>query len=230
MNIHCLQHVHFEGMGYIQTWANEQGHQVTATRFFEQEHQLPTMSAIDALIVLGGPMSVFDEVQYEWLVDEKRFIREAIDAGKKILGICLGAQLVAHVLGAAVKPALNKEIGWFPVFATEESKALPWFYELFSAGPTVFHWHADKFEIPYGAINLASSDANKNQAFAVGNQLLGLQFHVETTQVDVSALIENMKADIIPGNFVQHETELITGIEHSKDQHICKDLLSCFFH
>src|SRR5690606_24882677 len=133
----------------------------------------------------------------------------AIDEGKKLLGICLGAQLLANVMGAAVKPAPNKEIGWFPVLATEEAKALPWFYDLFADGPTVFHWHADKFEIPYGAVNLAASEANKNQAFAVGAHVLGVQFHVETTPADVATLVENARADVVPGNFVQPESTLI---------------------
>ena len=229
MNIHYLQHVHFEGPGYIQTWADEHGHRVTATYLFEWEYVLPEVSEIDALIVLGGPMSVFDDAKYEWLADEKRFIKEAIEAGRKVLGICLGAQLLANILGAAVKPAPNKEIGWFPVSATEESKELPWFYELFSTQPTVFHWHADKFEIPYGAINLASSDASKNQAFAVGNQLLGLQFHVETTPMGVNVLMEHARADIIPGNFVQDEAALKAGIKHIESHRICSRLLTHFF-
>src|SRR5690606_28837823 len=159
----------------------DHGHRLTATRFYEESWQIPELATIDALIVLGGPMNVFDETHYAWLVDEKQFITAAINGGKKLLGICLGAQLLANVTGAAVKPAPNKEIGWFPVLATEESKALPWFYELFADGPTVFHWHADKFEIPYGSINLASSEANKNQAFILNDHVLALQFHVETT-------------------------------------------------
>jgi len=229
MNIHYLQHVHFEGLGYIQSWADKHSHRLTATRFFENGQALPDLADIDALIVLGGPMSVFDEERYRWLADEKQFIKEAIDTGKKVLGICLGAQLLANVLGAVVKPAPNKEIGWFPVFPTQESRELPWFYELFSPRPIVFHWHADKFEIPYGAVNLASSDANKNQAFAVGEQLLALQFHVETTPASVRKMMEAAKADIIPGNFVQQEAELEGGLPHAEHPDTCYSLLDHFF-
>lgn len=229
MKIHYLQHVPFEGLGNIQEWADEHDHQLTGTHFFEEPH-LPSLSAIDALIILGGPMSVYDEEQYGWLLDEKKFIKEAIEAGKKILGICLGAQLLANVLGAVVKPAANKEIGWFTVFPTEESKALPWFYALLSTEPVVFHWHTDKFEIPYGGISLASSEANKNQAFAVGDQLLGLQFHVETTPANLEALIEFSKTDIMPGNFIQLEAELRAGMQETNNAAFCYKLLNDFFH
>ena len=228
MHIHYFQHVHFEGPGHIERWANEHGHQVTSTRFFEAGHTLPDLAAIDVLIVLGGPMSIYDERDYEWLVDEKRFIGEAIEAGKKILGICLGAQLLANVLGAAVKPAPNKEIGWFSISRTDESKQLPLFHELFKDQTTVLHWHADKFELPYGALDLAYSAANKNQAFAVGQQLLGLQFHIETMPDNVQALVEHAYADSIPGNFVQDEAVLLAGIQYAEEASICNRLLTHF--
>ncbi len=229
MNIHYFQHVPYEGLGYIEKWAGDHGHRLAATRFYEETWQIPQLEAIDALVVLGGPMNVFDEVQYHWLAEEKKFIKAAIDGGKKVLGICLGAQLVANVTGAAVKPAPNKEIGWFPVQATEEAKALPWFYDLFSGGPTVFHWHADKFEIPYGAISLASSEANKNQAFAIGRDVLAVQFHVETSLEDVRHLLENARADVVPGNFVQEETLLLGDSAPAERQRLCNQLLTHFF-
>ena len=230
MNIHYFQHVPYEGLGHIQAWAEEQRHQLSSTRFFDESWQLSNLDEIDALIVLGGPMSVFDEAKYSWLEEEKQFIKAAIDSGKKLLGICLGAQLLANVIGAAVKPAPNKEIGWFPVNATEESKVLPWFFELFSENSTVFHWHADKFEIPYGAINLASSEANKNQAFAIGDQVLALQFHVEMTHDDIQVLLENARADIVPGNFVQPEAALINDAALVESRQLCDSLLTHFFH
>ncbi|WP_262249518.1 type 1 glutamine amidotransferase [Parapedobacter soli] len=229
MNIHYIQHVPYEGLGHIETWAAAHGHHLTGTCFFDESWRLPELAAIDALIILGGPMSVFDETPYTWLVEEKEFIKAAIERGTKILGICLGAQLLANVLGAAVKPAPNKEIGWFPVVATDEAKALPWFYELFSDGPKVFHWHADKFEIPYGAVNLASSEANKNQAFAIGNQVLALQFHVETLLADVEHLLENARTDVVPGNYVQDEAALLGDPAHTGSRRLSDDLLTCFF-
>src|SRR3546814_3168695 len=91
-------------------------------------------------------MNVFDEAQFSWLAEEKEFIKAAIDNKKKLLGICLGAQLLANLLGAAVKPAPNKEIGWFPVLATEESKVLPWFYDLFAEGPTRSEEHTSELQ------------------------------------------------------------------------------------
>src|SRR5262245_15038627 len=119
MQIHYFQHVPFEGLGYIETWLKENGHDISVTRFYESSYQLPPVSAIDALIVMGGPMGVYDEDKYAWLRDEKAFIEDCIRAGKRLLGICLGAQLLSVCLGAAVGAAPNKEIGWFPVKPTE---------------------------------------------------------------------------------------------------------------
>jgi GMP synthase-like glutamine amidotransferase len=120
MNVHYFQHVSFESPGYILNWLTEKGHTVTATKFYEQDFSLPDLSSIDALIVMGGPMGVYDEHLYPWLRKEKGFIEDAIHAGKKVLGICLGGQLIATCLGAYVNTAPQKEIGWFSVYATNE--------------------------------------------------------------------------------------------------------------
>jgi GMP synthase-like glutamine amidotransferase len=155
MNVHYFQHVSFEGPGYITTWLTEQGHNITATLFFERQYRLPDLSEIDALIVMGGPMSVYDDHLYPWLQEEKAFIEDAIEAGKKVLGICLGAQLAALCLGTFVPTALQKEIGWYPVQpAPEAVKIAPGISALLAEQPVVFHWHGDKFDIPYGVMNL----------------------------------------------------------------------------
>ncbi|MCK7557005.1 type 1 glutamine amidotransferase [Chitinophaga sedimenti] len=114
MNIHYFQHVPFEGLGCIADWIDRKGHQVSVTRWYAGDAP-PPHDQTDWLIIMGGPMGVYDAAQYPWLETEKAYIREAIQQGKRVLGICLGAQLIAAALGAKVYPNREKEIGWFPV-------------------------------------------------------------------------------------------------------------------
>lgn len=211
LTVHYFQHVSFEGLGYIRTWLDAQGHEVTGTRFYEPDYTLPDPAAIDALVVMGGPMSVHDDAAFAWLAAEKDFIRRCIESGKKVLGICLGAQLLAHCLGAEVHRAPHREIGWFRVFPTAESRALSWFHGLFRSAPEVLHWHGDQFEIPRpGGLELLYSEANGRQAFSYGDRLLGLQFHLEVTVDGLQQLIAHAGADLQPHPFVQSEEQLRT--------------------
>ncbi|MBC8207153.1 MAG: gamma-glutamyl-gamma-aminobutyrate hydrolase family protein [Kiritimatiellales bacterium] len=201
MNIHWLQHVEFEGLGCIEPWLEEHGHDVSCTRFWAGE-ELPTTCDVDGLIVMGGPMGVTDHAEFPWLAVEKAFIKEIIAHNKPVLGICLGAQLIADVLGAKVWPAKNKEIGFFPIFENENLKAdavgfKPW------ENQTVFHWHGDTFGIPDGAVRLASSEATENQAFLYKDNVLALQFHLETTQESLLQLYENAADEITAAPFIQ---------------------------
>lgn len=211
MRVHYLQHVPFEGLGYIEPWLKENNHHISATRFFEPDYHLPNIDDFDALIIMGGPMGVYDEHQYPWLKQEKSFIRYTLDAGKKTLGICLGAQLIAASLGAAVKAAPHKEIGWFSVQPTEESKALTWLHELFDDNPVVFHWHGDRFDIPQGAVNLLTSEANSNQAFLYKHHVLGLQFHLEVTDNTIAQMLEHAGDDLTYSTYVQAANEIEAG-------------------
>jgi len=200
LRIHSLHHVDFEGLGTIAAWARDAGHTVTSS-WLSAGDRLPDHAAYDALLVMGGPMSVHDDALHPWLVDEKRFVRAALDREKPILGICLGGQLLAHVLGARVAPQSELEIGWFPVrrtaaLATPLAAILP---DAFDA----FHWHGEAFELPPGAVHLASSDACRQQAFAWGDRVIGLQFHVETTVEIAAALVEHCPDDLRPGRYIQ---------------------------
>jgi len=122
MNVHILQHVAFEGIGSIDSWLNQRNTNVSYTRFYEST-ELSDLSEIDLIIIMGGPMSVHDEVDFPWLVEEKKFLREAIKAGIPMLGICLGAQLLASALGAEVYTNSQKEIGWFDITKVQNSNA-----------------------------------------------------------------------------------------------------------
>lgn len=224
MNVHYLQHVPFEGLGYIETWLTENNHIISATRFYEQDYCLPAIEEIDALIILGGPMGVYDEHQYPSLQREKVFIEEFIRTNKKVLGICLGAQLMAVCLGAKVYKAVNKEIGWYTITPTEECKGIPWFYDLFKNNPTVFHWHGDKFQIPCnGSINLLSSEANNNQAFYHNENVIGLQFHLEVTGPSLTQMLLNGLHELKEKPYIQNVQQIKNG---QKNIEICNNIMA----
>ncbi len=208
LRIHYLQHVSFEGLGCIEEWANERGHALSLTRLYA-DAAFPALGEIDWLIVLGGPMGVYDEADYPWLKEEKTFIGEAIRQAKVVVGICLGAQLIAEVLGAKVYPNGQKEIGWFPVqlTATAGEQAL---FQAFPAEMTVFHWHGDAFDLPPGATLLASSAVCRNQAFRYGHYVLGLQFHLEVTHQSLREMIRHEGHELVKDTFVQPAEEIIT--------------------
>jgi len=207
MRIHYLQHVWFEDLGMIQEWAKGQGSVITRTAFCENEI-LPDINSIDWLVVLGGPMGVYDEGKYPWLIEEKIFIKEAIRQGKIVLGICLGAQLIADVLDAKVEKNEFKEIGWFPIQLTHE-EPLP-IFESIPSECAVFHWHGDKFHIPHGAVRVAQSKGCSNQAFSYDHgRVVGFQFHMELTQSGVERLAEQCKEELTEGKYIQPKEELL---------------------
>lgn len=202
MRLHYLQHVPFEGPAGIADWAQAAGHAVTGTAMYDGA-ALPSMDDFDWLVVMGGPMSVHDEGSLPWLAQEKAFITSAIDAGKVVVGVCLGAQLIAEALGGSVVKAENKEIGWFPVMTTPEANDTGLFAR-FLGRYTAFHWHGEAFTIPPGAVRVARSEANPDQAFVFEDRVLGLQYHMETTEESLRAIIDNCPADLDGGgDFVQ---------------------------
>jgi GMP synthase (glutamine-hydrolysing) len=150
----------------------------------------PPLKEFNTLIVLGGPMGVYELERYPHLVIESRIIREAINRDIKVLGICLGSQMIAHCLGAEVSPGPKKEIGWYHIELTGDSlkdsamrrlathPRVGDFWRRFK----VFHWHGDTFDLPLGAVLLASSELYKNQAFKYGDNVYGFQFHIEVTK------------------------------------------------
>jgi GMP synthase-like glutamine amidotransferase len=207
MRIHCFQHVPFEGLGNIEEWIKSQKHSLSVTRFHAND-SLPKLEDVDWLIVMGGPMGAYDDKKYPWLTAEKSFIEASIKAGKKVLGICLGAQLIAIVLGEKVYPHIHKEIGWFPLRLTGEgveSEVLKGFPPEFPA----FHWHGDTFSFPRGAARLAETTACRNQAFAYGNNVIGLQFHLDVQRENVEQLIENCAAEMIKAPYVQTAEQML---------------------
>lgn len=170
----------------------------------------PDTADFDWLIVLGGPMNIYEEKKYPWFVREKKFIEKAIKDGKTILGICLGAQLLADVLGAKVSRNREKEIGWHLVTLTEEGERSPVFGVLPCAF-TPFHWHGDTFGIPNGAARTVQSEGCFNQAFEYDEgRIIGLQFHLESTAESIRKLVENCRHEIQPGNYIQSPNEMLS--------------------
>lgn len=201
MMLHYLQHVPFEGPGFIEEWATFREMQLSSTRLYAGEH-LPAIDSFDWLVVMGGPMGIYDEGEHNWLADEKAFLRASIDAGKTVVGICLGAQLIADVLGARVYPGEHKEIGWFPVRRNSDAPA--WVPEEFMA----FHWHGDTFDLPQGAVPLGSSDACENQGFIYQDRVIALQFHLESTHQSIEDLIEHCADELGDGPYIQSAMQI----------------------
>ncbi|MBV4356629.1 type 1 glutamine amidotransferase [Pinibacter aurantiacus] len=205
MRIHYIQHVPFEEIGYIQEWLTENNIEVSTTKIWESA-TFPSLGDFDGLVVMGGPMGVYEEELYEWMAAEKTFIKYAIGAGKKVLGICLGSQLVASVLGANVYPNNGKEIGWFDVSVKPGLDI--WLGKDIETVFTTFHWHGDTFDLPEGCINHINSPACENQFFTQGENVAAIQFHPEATSETVNAMVENCSNELVPDNFVQSAAEI----------------------
>jgi len=211
MNIHVLQHVPFEGPGIITEWCRRHGHHLDITPLYSPQYRLPSTDAVDMLFIMGGPMGVYDEEIYPWLRAEKDFIHDFLQLDRPVLGICLGAQLLAVCSGAIVRPAPQKEIGWFPVQPTAAARNEPWFYSLFETTPILFHWHGDRFDIPKDAVELAFTEANDNQAFLMNKKVLGLQFHAEVNEDGLRHMVQEGLHELQEGDYIQPAEVLLAS-------------------
>jgi GMP synthase-like glutamine amidotransferase len=214
MKMHYLQHVPFEGLASIEHWAKAKGHFLSATKLYQDE-PFPKIEEIDCLMIMGGPMNIYEENKYPWLMQEKKFIEKAIKHDKVILGICLGAQLIADVLGANVFPNPEKEIGWFPIELTAKAQTSN-IFNFLPNSLTVFHWHGDTFELPQGATRIAKSEGCQNQAFIYAQKVIGLQFHLESTPASVQKLIENGADELVEGKYIQKPNEMLSSEDNFK--------------
>ena len=179
------QHVAFEILGTLDPLFKGYGFRIHYVNFDREPNATPSLDRYNGLVLLGGPMSAYDDVDHPHLLTEIELVREAVDRGYPVLGICLGAQIIARALGAAVAPSPKPEIGWYDVALTEEGRRDPVFAH-FGESESVFQWHSDTFEIPDGAVHLASSPSCSHQVFRYGDRTYGLQFHLEVDE----ALIE----------------------------------------
>ncbi|MGQ0502265.1 MAG: type 1 glutamine amidotransferase [Panacagrimonas sp.] len=226
MHVHWLQHAAHEELGCIAPWLAARGAQVTMTRLYAGDVP-PAAADFDALIVMGGPMNIYEHAAHPWLVAEKNLIRAAIAARRRLLGICLGSQLIADVLGGPVTRNAHTEIGWFDVELNAQGRAHPWFAdwpERFEA----FHWHGDTFAIPPGAQNLMASEACANQGFVQGDRILGLQFHLEVTAADARVWFEQERPPV--ERYVQSPEIIVERIDRfASNNRLMLRLLDRFF-
>lgn len=204
-----IKHVPFEGCGNIENWLQSRGADWRYLRLYEDD-ELPAQHP-DLVVLMGGPMSVNDEQEFPWLVREKACIREWIAAGVPLLGVCLGAQLIASAMGGRVQ-AGEKEIGWFPVQASGQAGLIQ-LPDRF----TPLHWHGDHIELPPAAVSLASSAACRNQVFSLGDHTIGLQCHLETTEHSLNAIVKNCAHELeTEGVYIQSEQAIMQGlVEHN---------------
>jgi GMP synthase-like glutamine amidotransferase len=208
VRIHFLQHIPYEFQTTIEKWAGQRGHAISKTTFYE-DFKLPRFDEFDLLILLGGPMSIFDEDKYPWLKTEKRFVADAIEQDKLILGICFGAQVVAEALGARVYKNRYCEIGWHPVSLTEEAVESALFKRL----PRTFmpfHCHEYTFDIPKHCIRAAESKGCANQGFSFRDRIFGIQFHIEPPIESLQRVANCCGHKNCPGKFMQSTEERLS--------------------
>lgn len=205
MRAHYLQHVEFEGLGIIEDSLRARGIEVSGTRLYAGD-ALPELDDVDLLIIMGGPMSVNDEAELPWLATEKAFIRRALTEDKRVLGVCLGAQLIASALGQRVYPGVEREIGWFPVRGNTHHNGAAF---RFPGSVEVLHWHGETFDLPAGAVLLASSAGCRHQAFQLGRSVIGLQFHLEANRPLLDAFVSADAAALVPATYVQSAEQIL---------------------
>ncbi|MFA5291448.1 MAG: type 1 glutamine amidotransferase [Phycisphaerae bacterium] len=208
MKVHWFQHLPFEGLGSMGEYFRQKNIPSTSTHFYLNQ-PLPDINSFDWLIIMGGAMSANDDAEFGWLTGEKQFIKKAIDSGKVVIGVCLGAQLIAASLGAKVYKNKYKEIGWFDLIPTKNAKNTI-LTDCFAWRMDAFHWHGDTFDLPAGAVRLASSEATKNQGFIIDNRVVGFQFHLETTLNSAKDLIDNFSNELNGDKYVQGEKEMLS--------------------
>lgn len=207
MNILWFQHIEYEGLGQIESWAQERGHTLSRHAWFENPEP-PSLDGMDALILMGGPMSVHDTDAYPWLEAEKELLLDALDSRMPVLGICLGAQLIAEALGAMVIENPHRELGWFPVHRLPECESDP-FFSVFPEIFPAFHWHGETFTMLHKAIPLGNSDACTRQGFHSPPGRIGLQFHLELGEGEIKTLIENGHLPEWQGPYVQSTNQCL---------------------
>ena len=202
MRVHVFQHVSFEDIGNIRNWLEKNKASIKYTRFYISP-KLPRITDIDFLIIMGGPMSVNEEEKYPWFIQEKAFIKQTIESGTPVLGICLGAQLIASAMGKPVFQGKYNEIGWFPIEAATTNNTNNTFR--FPDNLYVFHWHGETFDLPPNTVHLARSVGCENQAFQLSSHVIGLQFHLEMETENIESMLKNCCKELVKGKFIQNK-------------------------
>ncbi|NTW25179.1 MAG: type 1 glutamine amidotransferase [Lentimicrobium sp.] len=187
LKILIFKHIHNEPSGHAEQWAQERGH-TYFYHYWDSNNVLNELPEFDLLIIMGGMMGAYEDDTYPWLVTEKKLIREAIESGRKVLGICLGAQLIAASLGARVYKNNHPEIGFHQVKPLQE---YPSALSGIAGDLKFFQWHGDTFDLPEGACLIATAENVKNQAFTYKDNVTALQFHPEMDSIIINGLLKN---------------------------------------
>ncbi len=225
MHIHFIQHMPFEHPASIANWAKANNHITSYTKVFE-DAAFPSTDTFDMLVIMGGVMGVYEENEYGWMPAAKAFIKKSIEAKKKVLGVCLGAQFIAEALGAKVFPHTIKEIGWLPVEKVTPHKLTAKLPQTF----TTFHWHGDTFTLPVNAVHLFKTEACTQQGFIYNDHVAGLQFHMEVQEDLLNGMTEHERAELIKADYVQTEVEMKNLMQQyiNQQQKMMYDLLDAF--
>jgi GMP synthase (glutamine-hydrolysing) len=215
----------FEYPASIADWAGKNDHITSYTKVFE--HAIfPSTDSFDMLVIMGGIMGVYEEDEYDWMPAEKSCIKKSIEAKKKVLGVCLGAQFIAEALGAKVFPHTVKEIGWLPVEKVTPHLLTVKLPQTF----TTFHWHGDTFTLPENAVHLFKTEACSQQGFVYNDHVAGLQFHMEVKEDLLNGMTEHERAELIKNDFVQTEDEIKNLMQQyiSNQKKMMYDILDAF--
>lgn len=207
MKILIVSHADFEKPGCIDDWARNHNHQTQEVRPYKGE-QIPNMDDFDFLIVMGGPQSLLPIIKDPYLSNEIELIKQALKKQKRIIGVCLGAQLLGEALGAKAERSPNREIGIYPIELLDDAKHDPVFRQ-FPKSFDVTHWHSDMPGIPKGAVLLAKSEGCPRQVFRYGDRVYGFQCHFELTQELIKEMVEHCPGDLKTGEYIRTKKELI---------------------
>jgi GMP synthase (glutamine-hydrolysing) len=191
-----FRHVPHEGLGTIEAFLKGLKVQIQYCDLSDNDKPPTSCAGIDFVISMGGPMNADETERYPFLLAERDFLANAIKSNLPTVGVCLGSQIIARALGAQVKQGPSKEIGWYSVTLTDRGMRDPIFQCLRSKTPSVFQWHGDTFELPSGAVSLATSEMYRHQAFRYRNHVYAFQFHFEVTADMVRTWIEKNQAEL----------------------------------
>lgn len=206
MKIHCLVHLEFETLGNIKDWVQSKGYTISLTMPCKDSFY-PGTEEFDLLIIMGGLMSVYQEDEYPWLIKEKEFVRNAIESGKSVYGICFGAQMLSELLGGTVSRNKFREIGWHKVQSLDAFNKDASLFDCPSEF-TILQWHGDTFTLPEGAARLFESEACLEQGFIYGSDVLAVQFHPEADEQCVESLLTQCSSDLVEGRYIQSGEEI----------------------
>jgi GMP synthase (glutamine-hydrolysing) len=220
------QHVPYEPLGTLDPKLRESGFRIRYVNFGRDPHVRPTLEGYDGLVILGGPMNVDQVDRHPHLATEMELALDAIDRQIPVLGICLGAQLIAKALGAEVRAGAKKEIGWHDVALTDEGRSDPLLGHL-DGETRLFQWHGDVFDLPDGGVHLASSERCTHQAFRYGTNVYGFQFHLEVDEPLIERWlrvpahrddIERLAVEVHPDEIRRETRERITDLHATADR------------